>query len=169
MDIPLTSNGENQIKKMASRIAAIGISLIVSSALIRTQRSALIISGLLADIPVVTEPLFNERRLGAWNGLPHEETEALIRAGETPPGGESEAQFRQRIISAAASLREKMAHKILVVSSSGVSRILSAAPGGGTSRRLANGELIQYSLTGVLASHELNGFAPLVPQSSRWT
>lgn len=147
VDIPMTAHGEAQIRAMKPQMSAIGIDLIVSGSLQRTQGSALILSKMMGAIPILTEPLFNERSLGAWNGRPHEEAEHLIRAGATPPGGEAEDQFRQRILHGVARLRKKMPLNILVVSSKGVARILNAAFGDGTPRHVANGELIQYAVS----------------------
>lgn len=146
VDVPLNTHGEDQIRALAPQIGALGIGLIVSSALVRTRRSALIISSMLGGIPIQTQPLFNERSLGAWNGRPYAEAEALIRAGATPPGGEAEAQFRQRILSGVAGL--SLAQNTLVVSSKGVARILDACLGGGTLRPAENGKLIRYSVPG---------------------
>ena len=141
-DVPLSAHGEDQMRAVAPQIGALGIVVIVSSGLQRARRSALIISSMLGGIPILTQPLFNERSLGAWNGRPYAETEALLRAGATPPGGEAEAQFRQRIMRGVAGL--SLAQNTLVVSSKGVARILDDWLGGGIVRHVANGELIRY-------------------------
>ena len=161
VDIPLTAHGEQQIRALAPQIGALGIDLIVSSALQRTQRSALILSGMLGGIAILTEPLFNERRLGAWNGRPHQEAEHLLRSGMTPPGGEAEDQFRQRILQGVAGLREKIPHSILVVSSKGVARILSATFGHATPRHAANGELLLYELARAVHGTSPCGMTPI--------
>jgi probable phosphoglycerate mutase len=127
-DVPLSVHGEEQIRALAPQTGFLGIVAIVSSALQRARRSALIISSLLGGIPILTQSLFNERSLGAWNGRPYAETEALIRAGATPPGGEAAAQFRQRILSGVAGL--SLAQNTLVASSKGVARILDDWLGG---------------------------------------
>ena len=144
VDVPMNVHGEAQIRALAPQIGALGILLIVSSALQRAQRSALIISSMLGGIPILTHPLFNERSLGAWNGQPYAETEALIRAGATPPGGEAEAQFRHRVLSAVAGL--SLVQNTLVVSSKGIARILDDCLGGGIACPAENGQLIRYCL-----------------------
>lgn len=79
---------------------------------------------------------------------PYHEAEARIRAGETPPGGEAEADFRARILRGVAGLGEKMGCNLLLISSKGVARILDATIGGGAARHAPNVELIADSLTG---------------------
>ena len=59
-------------------------------------------------LELVIEPGFAERHLGDWNLLPIEETQAWLDARAwTPPGGESDDEFTQRVARAryAASSR----------------------------------------------------------------
>ena len=70
------------------------------------------------------EPGLIERRLGSWNGRSIEETQPLLAAGRTPPGGESSAKFTARVFAAFRGLAPLYARWPLIVSSRGVARVL---------------------------------------------
>src|SRR6185436_7812420 len=99
LDIPLMDIGCDQAYLLAKQIEKMNlrIGLIVTGSLIRTRQTASIISGVLGNLPVEVEPLLNERRLGQWNNRPIGETEDLLAARMTPPGGESEEEFDARV------------------------------------------------------------------------
>lgn len=147
MDIPLKDLGCDQAYLLGKQIDQLGLGIrrIVASDLIRTRQTALIMSGVLGGIPVETEPLLNERHLGEWNGKPIAENEALLAKGVTPPGGESEQQFTERITRALEKLRAGFAQKTLVVSSRGVGRIVNTVLGGEGRLGVANGEVVEFS------------------------
>lgn len=145
-DIPLTSRGEEQVRAMVPQLVGLGIALIVASPLLRTQRTAAIIAEALGGIVIETAPLFLERRLGEWNGRSIEETEPLLRAKQTPPGGESEAEFRARIERAVESLRPLLLRRPLVVSSKGVARMLNLLFGDPSHPTVGNAEVIRIDL-----------------------
>ena len=89
LDIPLMDIGCDQAYLLAKQIDKMNlrIGVIVTGTLIRTRQTASIISGVLGNVPVEVDPLFNERRLGQWNNRPIAETEELLAAKVTPPGG----------------------------------------------------------------------------------
>ena len=99
VDLPLTELGHLQSVQAAQHLAALRprVGVIVVSALQRTRQTAEIIGRALHGVEVVIEPAFNERRLGEWNRRPIAETQAELAAGITPPGGESNAEFTQRV------------------------------------------------------------------------
>ena len=70
------------------------------------------------------EPELIERRLGSWNGRSIEETQPLLAAGRTPPGGESSARFAARGLAAFRGLAPLYVRWPLIVSSRGVARVL---------------------------------------------
>ena len=148
VDAPLTENGVRQAEALCSTLRGRGVGVIVASPLQRTRRTAEIVAQALDGIPIVFEPLFAERRLGEWNGRTIAETEPLIRARETPPGGESEAEFRDRVARALEALRPHLPRRPLVVSSRGVARMLNLLCGGSTGAPAANAELIEYRAPG---------------------
>ena len=147
VDVPLLDMGCDQAFLLAKQIAhmELGIATIVSSSLVRTRQTAMIISAVLGGVPIVEEPLFNERRLGAWNNRPIEETEDFIRRKIPPPGGETEEEFTARIERAVAAVRPMLNKKPLIVSSKGVGRILNVILGGEERLLVANGEVVEFS------------------------
>lgn len=148
LDIPLTVAGERQARVVVGALRGLGIGVIVTSPLQRTRRTAEIIAASLGAPPIIIEPLFIERRLGEWNGRPVAETEPLIRAKQTPPGGESEAGFRDRIARALEALRPHLAKRPLVVSSKGVARMLDLLCGQSGRPPAGNAEVIEYRAPG---------------------
>ena len=126
-DVSLTSVGRKQIRRVARFIQSKNLKpgFIASGTLQRLFTTVEILNELL-KLPVIQDPNFNERLLGSWNGLSHEETEEWLRSGSSPPGGEDEAVFRRRIITALKyTVLPRRSEKILLVSSRGVARIVS--------------------------------------------
>ena len=149
LDIPLMDIGCDQAYLLAKQIEKMNlrIGVIVTGSLIRTRQTASIISGVLGNIPVEVEPLFNERRLGQWNNRPIAETEELLASKVTPPGGESEPDFENRISLALDSLKPLMDRRPLLVSSKGVGRIMNAILGGPGRMQVGNGEIVEFNVT----------------------
>lgn len=149
LDVPLTDLGRHQAVEAAHRILEIEqpVGLIVASHLQRTQETAAIISRMLGNIEVVIEPAFAERRLGAWNLRSVGETESALTDGVTPPGGESTADFLDRIARAAQTLLlPRLARRPLLVGSKGVARAFRELLDMPRAKGLANGELLQLDL-----------------------
>src|SRR5512144_2198802 len=119
LDIPLMDIGCDQAYLLAKQMEKMNlrIGVIVTGTLVRTRQTASIISGVLGNVPIEIDPLFNERRLGQWNNRPIAETEEQLASGMTPPGGESEADFRARIDKALGNLQPLLDRRPLVVSS----------------------------------------------------
>lgn len=157
-DIPLMDIGVDQAYLLAKQIAKmdLGIGAIVAGSLIRTRQTALIISGVLGGIPVTTEAGINERHLGRWNNRPVEETEAMLKAGDMPPGGESEDQFMGRIERALDRLKPLLDKKPLLVSSKGVGRVLNTILGGEGRMQVANGEIVEFAVARAGATGSLS-------------
>ncbi len=147
VDVPLTDLGCDQALQVGKRIARLEqrIGHIVAGSLIRARQTALIVSGVLGGLPIGIDPLLNERSLGAWNGRPIAENEHSLRQGETPPGGESEAGFADRIAGALEKLRDQFDRRLLIVSSSGVGRVVNTLLGGAGRLAVANGEVVEFS------------------------
>jgi probable phosphoglycerate mutase len=148
LDIPLMDIGCDQAYLLAKQIEKMNlrIGVIVTGSLIRTRQTASIISGVLANVPVEVEPLFNERRLGQWNNRPIAETEELLKAKVTPPGGESEEDFAKRLATALDHLRPMLDRRPLLVSSKGVGRVLHGLLGGQERMQVGNGEIVEFSV-----------------------
>ena len=148
LDVPLTEFGCRQAAEAALRIRELRlpVGLIVTSALRRTRDSAEIISRLLRGVEVVVEPGFAERRLGEWNLRPVAQTEAALASGQTPPGGESNAAFLDRIAGAVDSLLPRLDEQPLLVGSKGVARALGELLGLRGRQDISNGQLAHFDL-----------------------
>ena len=148
LDLPMMDIGCDQAYLLAKQIEKmhLRIGVIVAGSLIRTRQTASIISGVLGTVPVEVEPLLNERKLGQWNNRPIAETEDMLKRGVTPPGGESEEQFKARVALAFEHLRPHLERRPLLVSSKGVGRILNAILGGTERMAVANGEIVEFAV-----------------------
>ena len=148
LDLPLMDIGCDQAYLLAKQIEKMNlrIGVIVTGTLIRTRQTASIISGVLANVPIEIDPLFNERRLGQWNNRPIAETEELLAAKVTPPGGESEDDFQRRIAMGLENLRPHLDRRPLLVSSKGVGRVLNALLGGDGRMQVGNGEIVEFAV-----------------------
>jgi probable phosphoglycerate mutase len=148
LDLPLMDIGCDQAYLLAKQIEKMNlrIGVIVAGSLIRTRQTAAIISGVLANVPIEIDPLFNERRLGQWNNRPIAETEELLAARVTPPGGESEDDFQKRVSVALDNLRPHLDRRPLLVSSKGVGRVLNGVLGGQGRMTVGNGEIVEFAV-----------------------
>jgi len=148
LDVPLTDVGRRQALSAARSVAGLdpGIGVIVTSDLKRTRETATIIAAALGGIDIVVEPGFAERRLGAWNLLPIAATQAQVRSGATPPGGESDLEFIRRINAALPTLLPYLSQRPLLVASKGVARALCEIQGRPADSSLANGEISHFDL-----------------------
>ena len=98
--------------------------------------------------PSAIEPAFAERRLGAWNLRSVAETEDALRQGVTPPGGEANQKFVERIGAALQAWLPRLPEQPLLVGSKGVARVLRELSGSERPPRpLANGALAHFDLT----------------------
>jgi probable phosphoglycerate mutase len=148
LDLPLMDIGCDQAYLLAKQIEKMNlrIGVIIAGSLIRTRQTASIISGVLGNLPIEIEPLVNERRLGQWNNRPIAETEELLAARVTPPGGESEDEFTERIGLALEHLKPFLDRRPLVVSSKGVGRVLNGLLGGTGRMQVGNGEIVEFAV-----------------------
>jgi broad specificity phosphatase PhoE len=98
LDVPLSPLGERQCAAQAARLKTAGLAAVFCSDLVRSRRSAEIISAPHGLTPTVV-PALREMAMGRWDGLTAEEIRArepeafaewMARIGEFPfPGGES--------------------------------------------------------------------------------
>jgi len=148
LDLPLMDIGCDQAYLLAKQIEKMNlrIGVIVTGSLIRTRQTASIISGVLGNVPVEVDELFNERRLGQWNNRPIADTEELLAAKVTPPGGESEADFENRLSLALDNLKPLVDRRPLLVSSKGVGRVLNVLLGGPGRMQVGNGEIVEFNV-----------------------
>jgi len=148
LDIPLMDIGCDQAYLLAKQIARmdLGIGVILAGSLIRTRQTASIVSGVLGNIPVEVEPLLNERHLGEWNNQSVAATEEALRNKVTPPGGESETQFRDRVERALVKIEPWFDRTPLLVSSKGVARVMNTLLGGEGRMDVGNGEVVEFAV-----------------------
>lgn len=141
IDVPLSENGIEQIKKVSafisaevSRFESPKLSDIFTSPLGRALKSAEIISAPHGLTPVVVNDL-RERSFGKWEGMTFSEireqdpAEFDAWAGNplkySPVGGESTIEVRDRTISALDNILNDNAGKnIAIVAHGGVNRII---------------------------------------------
>lgn len=126
LDLPMTDLGRLQAAQAARQLLRLAepIGLIVTSPLLRTRETAAIISAALPGVPVVIEPAFSERRLGEWNYRSIAETQPWLEARCTPPGGESDDEFVDRVARGVRRIKAHLAERPLLVGSKGVARVM---------------------------------------------
>ena len=149
-DVHLTELGREQARAASRLLHGLGVtpSLILCSPLSRTIETAHLVNACLG-LEIRIETGLIERRLGDWNGRGVEETQAALTAGKTPPGGESGAAFKARVLAAFRGLAPLRTRWPLIVSSRGVARILMEHAGREGAAVLANGALLRVTLAGV--------------------
>lgn len=147
IDPPLTDTGRRQFIDVARRLAARAdrIDLIICSDLLRTRESAAILRNALGNVELRLVPEFRERRLGQWNLRSVAETEPMLAAGQTPPGGESRAAFARRVEAGLRQIAPALDRRVLLVASKGVGRVLRELAGEPLSTPMANAELLELS------------------------
>lgn len=149
VDIPLDAVGRKQAGDVGCLLKAAQqpVAWIVASMLQRTDETARIVGECLGGVPLSHDPRLNERQLGEWNGLPIDQTEARLRAGDMPPGGESNAVFRARVQSWLGDFLPLLVEPGLVVASKGVGRILGELLLGAAGPAMGNGSLLLFEGT----------------------
>jgi probable phosphoglycerate mutase len=148
LDVPLTELGRRQALSVCPVIAALRprVGLIVTSDLIRTKETAALIAPYLPGVPIRVEPEFAERKLGRWNLMPIAETQPWLEARMTPPGGESEAEFLDRIARAIRRIKTELHLRPLLIGSKGVGRVLGELIGIEDRLELDNGSLAEFDM-----------------------
>jgi len=108
-DVPLNATGRQQAARLATELVTVNFSAIYSSDLSRAYETALALSR-LNRLPIQREPRLREIHQGEWQGL--REIDIQARYGNAfqerkqqplhiaPPGGETVAQVRDRVVSA---------------------------------------------------------------------
>ncbi|MDD9982950.1 MAG: histidine phosphatase family protein [Gammaproteobacteria bacterium] len=146
-DTHLTVLGREQARTAGLTLHRLGAapSLILTSPLSRTIDTAEILNERFG-LEIRTVSGLTERRLGAWNGRSIEATQPLLAAGETPPGGETNAVFKARVLAAFRGLAPHYASWPLIVSSRGVARILLEHAGLVDATSLPNGAILRATL-----------------------
>ena len=138
LDVPLSDEGREQVRRLRDRLRQVEFQYCYSSALARAKESAaILLQG--RECPVYADPDLNEMSYGRWEGLTRQEIRARYpeawdafladREKQAPPGGESAADLERRIRALAGSLRTHLADgdvSILVAAHGGSLRTLIA-------------------------------------------
>jgi probable phosphoglycerate mutase len=108
IDLPMSEEGEAQIRELARRLGDVALDAVYCSDLGRSRRTAELLAGGRV-VPLHVLPGLREIGLGAWEGLPRREVaehwpaeyEQRGRdiANFRPPGGESFADLALRVLS----------------------------------------------------------------------
>jgi broad specificity phosphatase PhoE len=165
LDVPLSAEGEQQIRALAQRLSHVTIEALYSSDLARTRRSAEILGEPHGLVPIA-DPALREFAMGGWEGLTAEQIRALDGAafdrwmthvGEFQfPGGENLGQVAARVWPAFESIAQSHAGPVAIVAHGGTNRaILCRAIGLPLERILCLGQ-------------DYAGLSILERQGSRW-
>lgn len=148
LDLPMTALGHEQAERVAEQVAQLDppVGLIVTSDLRRTRETAEAIARRLPAAPVVIDPAFAERRLGRWNLLPISDSQPWFESGLTPPDGESDDEFVDRITRGVQALRSELPRRPLLVASKGVARVLGELTGHDKRLEPENGDVLEFEL-----------------------
>lgn len=148
LDVPLLEQGREHVAEAARALAGMDppVGLIITSDLRRTRETARIIAAELRTVEIQIVPAFAERRLGEWNLLSIEETEPWLEAGMDPPGGETDAEFTQRVARALHSVKPLLHLHPLLVGSKGVARVMGNMVGLPRRLDLGNAQIAEFKL-----------------------
>ncbi len=162
-DSDLTPQGIEQARRLGERMAGEGIGVIYSSDLGRTRATAAPISA-ATGLAVVHDKALRERAYGVFegrtfaeiqNGFPEEYVRLRSRDPHyAPPGGESAAEFRERIVTVLRIIAARESGKrVAVVTHGGVLGILYREAMGMTleakrSYSIANASLNHFRFVG---------------------
>lgn len=129
-DSPLTETGREQVRALAERLARERVDALYASDTGRARRTASPI-GVAAGLRVIRDAALRERNYGAFEGRTFAEVERDFPAEYerfhtrdphyVPPGGESAAQFRDRVMAVLERIASGAAGKrVAVVTHGGV-------------------------------------------------
>ncbi|MFQ5520785.1 MAG: alpha-ribazole phosphatase [Candidatus Methylomirabilia bacterium] len=151
LDVPLSPEGEEEIRTLAARLASIHLRAVYSSDLMRARRSAELIAAPHGLVPGVV-PALREMAMGRWEGLTAEEIQShepeafrewMAAVGEFPfPGGESVRDLVARVWPAVETIvSAQLGERVALVAHGGVNRtILCRALGLPLERLLSFGQ-----------------------------
>ena len=119
LDIPLNDRGRHQAREIADHVAALGVTRLVSSPLIRALETAEIIGERLG-LTFSTHDGLKERDWGQLTGRSY--NELAHWRGDLPPGAETGEIFGNRVIAAMNDINPDC--DTLLIAHSGVCRLL---------------------------------------------
>jgi broad specificity phosphatase PhoE len=133
-ELPLTRQGERQMASSWQRIAAIPVQSMACSPRLRCRPFA-VEQSLERGVPLKVDARFAECDFGDWEGEPTGELAAahpdwyseMVAGRLTPPGGESFAAFRDRVLAGFADwiAESRGSHRVLVTHGGVISVLLA--------------------------------------------
>ena len=146
-NVVLTDYGRAQAEQARTILKNKGIvpSAIICASLDRTLETAKIINDRL-KVDILLNDGLTERHLGDWNGQKSVITNRLLRAGKTPPDGESPKTFKTRVVATFTDIVTNDIDQILVIGSRGTARILLEQTNYPTPQDFPNGEIAYISV-----------------------
>ncbi len=134
LDVPLSSEGIDQVRRLHDDLRDIQFSAVYCSDLKRSVETAAILTESRPDLAALQRPELREIDLGEWEGLSFEEVrsahpEEFQQRGRDivhyrPHGGESFLDCTKRVIPAFLDLLHTTRGSVLVVGHAGVNRII---------------------------------------------
>lgn len=115
MDSPLTELGRAQADKVSHIMPQLEVKpqTVIHSHLSRAIDTAKP-SAKALGLQTLEDPKWAEQHFGDWQGVAHEEVMAQRTAGVTPPNGESNDEFRDRIVQAAVGTFKQYERPLIV-------------------------------------------------------
>lgn len=133
LDAPLSAEGAAQASALRERLHPVHFARVISSDLARSSHTARIIAGAHAN-SIEMIPAFREISLGEWEGCTFSDIEQRFPAEYAargrnmenwrPPGGESFADCRARVMDALRAILDGGHGNILLVAHAGVNRLI---------------------------------------------
>lgn len=121
-DSPLTALGRQQPAALKPFLSQLEIQprALYHSPMARARDTAMILNEYW-NLPAIARDDLREHDMGAWDGKPWSEVQPHLEANETPPGGESEKHFAERIKTAISEvLQTAAAHPPVIVAHGGL-------------------------------------------------
>lgn len=129
----LTEIGKEQVITTAETLKSEKFDLIISSPVLRAHESALLISEVLGDVPVIVDERLCENNVGIFNGKTIDEYLAangkldFLKFSHRPEGGETHQEIQNRMMAVLMECEEKYeGKKILFMSHGGPLRMMIA-------------------------------------------
>ena len=149
-DESMIDSGREQVRQAATFLSSKGFvpNLIITSPTERNRESAEIVRReLCLKAEIHLEVGLTERMLGEWNYQHHHVVNELILSEAKPKGGESRAQFGERVMICFNNLRDRLFDWPLIIGSRGTARVILEQNHEGTATSFPNGKLMKVSLS----------------------
>ena len=116
-DLPLTDTGHQQAQQLATQVTGRGLTVIISSPMLRARQTAQPSSEVL-QLPVHTEDRFREQDYGIYEGKPRNDPSFLANKRHfcvRYPGGESMMDLAARVYAALDDLKQTYPYETVLI------------------------------------------------------